>query len=297
MACLDGTDAFTSIENHATRAGIPEMVVFGETLTAVRRIVSNRQGDVFEANAWWQELVTRARRIDSPWDLATVWAALPRLRQMAWSIRFKRGIELRECHAELLVSTLCVLKSINLRASDIGDVLVRAAAAPVWEYLRSGNSVISYAFEDIDAFSTESADGIVPDVSFDFVVDAIKNPPTTKRLEGERLGALADKLGLEAAIRRVEERIFETDSMDFVEVFDIPEMIDLSTAAKALRISMGTAYKRIKDRSFPCAVLRRDGIYRVPTMSLAIAMDIDPTAIDPLDFLRGARFSARHDWR
>ncbi|MEY9863902.1 hypothetical protein ABH935_009555 [Catenulispora sp. GAS73] len=206
MACLVGTDAFKSLEIHAAQVGIPELPMFGSVLAEGRKLLCDRQGDTFEANAWWQELIARARRVGEPWQLATIWMALP------------------------------------------------------------GSA-------------------------------AIKNPPSTQRLEGERLGALADKLGLRAAIRKVEHRIFDDEAMDFADIFSLPEMIDIGVAADALGISTTTEYKRIKNRTFPCAVLRRAGAFSIPAMSLAIAMGINPLPVDPLDFLRGARFSALHDWK
>ena len=292
MTCLVGTDIFKSLDIHATLVGIPEISTFGTTLAEARKLLRDRRGDTFEANAWWQELITRARRIGDHWSLVVVWMAIPRLRQMAWKVHYKTGLELHECHCELLLSALDMVMRIDLKSDDIGDAFIRMTAAPVWELLRSTSSVTAYAFEDLDLFPSQEEENLIPEVAFGFTEDAIKNPPTTKRLEGERFGALARKLDIRSAIRKAEERIFDENPMDFVELFDIPEMIDLATAAKALGISTTTAYKRVKNRSFPCAVLRRGGNYLIPTMSLAVAIGISPPPIDPLDFLRGARFSA-----
>lgn len=56
--------------------------------------------------------------------------------------------------------------------------------------------------------------------------------------------------------------------MSLAEVAALPAVVDLMTAAQALRIKRTTAYALARSGSFPCPVLRVGGSYRVPTSGL-----------------------------
>ncbi|MFD5000589.1 helix-turn-helix transcriptional regulator [Streptomyces buecherae] len=65
------------------------------------------------------------------------------------------------------------------------------------------------------------------------------------------------------------------DPLTFTEVFDLPVAVNLPTAARALGISKGTAYRLARAETFPCPVLRVGGQYRVPTTPLMHALGIE----------------------
>lgn len=52
------------------------------------------------------------------------------------------------------------------------------------------------------------------------------------------------------------------------EITDLPTVLDLLTAARALGIGRTTAYALARDGGFPCLVIRVGGTYRVPTAGL-----------------------------
>ncbi|NBH07738.1 helix-turn-helix domain-containing protein [Amycolatopsis sp. SID8362] len=58
------------------------------------------------------------------------------------------------------------------------------------------------------------------------------------------------------------------EPMTLSEVAALPAVVDLMTAARALRIKRTTAYALARGGSFPCPVLRVGGAYRVPTAGL-----------------------------
>lgn len=68
-----------------------------------------------------------------------------------------------------------------------------------------------------------------------------------------------------------------TDVMTVAEVAALPAVVDLMTAAQALRIGRTTAYALARDGEFPCPVLRVGVEYRVPTAGLLRVLGLDPS--------------------
>ncbi|MBD0711615.1 MULTISPECIES: helix-turn-helix domain-containing protein [unclassified Streptomyces] len=66
-------------------------------------------------------------------------------------------------------------------------------------------------------------------------------------------------------------------------------MVDLRTAARALGICTGTAYRLIHKGTFPCQVLRVGGLYRVPTTALLRVLDIEEQPLYAVDLEAGLR--------
>lgn len=66
------------------------------------------------------------------------------------------------------------------------------------------------------------------------------------------------------------------EGMTIAEVAGLPAVVDLMTAARALRIGRTTAYALARGSSFPCPVLRVGGEYRVPTVGLLRALGLGP---------------------
>lgn len=71
--------------------------------------------------------------------------------------------------------------------------------------------------------------------------------------------------------------------LTFTEVFDLPVAVDLRTAAKALGICLGTAYRLVHRGTFPCPVLRVGRCFRVPTAPLIRALGIDERPLYAVD--------------
>ena len=73
----------------------------------------------------------------------------------------------------------------------------------------------------------------------------------------------------------------------------MPAVVDLATAARAVGIHVNTAYKLVKRGEFPCTVLRPGYHYRVPTVGLMNALEIDQIPVYLDDANQGAEFAAR----
>jgi len=83
------------------------------------------------------------------------------------------------------------------------------------------------------------------------------------------------------------------DTMTFPELFALPVTVDLATAARALGISMTTAYRLTQRNAFPCAIMRPTFRYRIPTASLLTALDIGLQPVHPDDVENGIDFARR----
>jgi hypothetical protein len=84
-----------------------------------------------------------------------------------------------------------------------------------------------------------------------------------------------------------------SQALTFPELFGLPTVVDLATAARAVGIHVNTAYNLVKRGEFPCTVLRPGYRYRVPTTGLMRALEIEqvPVYLDDAD--RGAAFAGR----
>ncbi|MBA9003025.1 helix-turn-helix domain-containing protein [Thermomonospora cellulosilytica] len=67
--------------------------------------------------------------------------------------------------------------------------------------------------------------------------------------------------------------------LTFAEVFGLPLVLDLRTAAKALGICPATAYRLIRSGAFPCTVLRVGHHYRIPTALLMEALGVEEVPV------------------
>lgn len=81
----------------------------------------------------------------------------------------------------------------------------------------------------------------------------------------------------------------------FAEAFDLPLTVDLRTAARAIGVCPGTAYKLIRLGAFPCPVLRVGRRYRIATAELLRALGIEERPVYASDLAAGAAAAARFD--
>ncbi|MFD0852367.1 helix-turn-helix domain-containing protein [Actinomadura adrarensis] len=57
-------------------------------------------------------------------------------------------------------------------------------------------------------------------------------------------------------------------TLKYTDLAELPSVLDLMTAARALGLSRSYAYELAKNNQFPCKVLRIGQCYRVPTSAL-----------------------------
>lgn len=80
--------------------------------------------------------------------------------------------------------------------------------------------------------------------------------------------------------------------MGFAEAFDLPLSIDVRTAARAVGVCPGTAYRLIRLGTFPCPVLRLGRRYRIATADLLRALGIEERPVYAADLEAGAAHAA-----
>jgi excisionase family DNA binding protein len=66
------------------------------------------------------------------------------------------------------------------------------------------------------------------------------------------------------------------DGLTRAELFALPVVIDITTAARALGLGRSTAYELARRGEFPCRVLRIGSSYRIPTADLLRVLGIEP---------------------
>lgn len=68
------------------------------------------------------------------------------------------------------------------------------------------------------------------------------------------------------------------DGLTRAELLALPVVVDVTTAARALRLGRSTAYELARRGEFPCRVLRVGSSYRIPTADLLRVLGIEPAS-------------------
>ncbi|WAL75567.1 helix-turn-helix domain-containing protein [Kitasatospora sp. YST-16] len=78
--------------------------------------------------------------------------------------------------------------------------------------------------------------------------------------------------------------------LSFVEMFELPTVVDVRTAARALGVCPATVYRMLQRQVFPCPVLRVGGRYRIPTIELMRALGVDEHPVYSMELHRPTEF-------
>lgn len=73
----------------------------------------------------------------------------------------------------------------------------------------------------------------------------------------------------------------EKKTLTVKDVLDLPTVVDVPTAGRALGIGVTTAYRLARAGSFPCRVIHAGAGYRVPAAELIRVLGISPDLTDP----------------
>jgi len=71
------------------------------------------------------------------------------------------------------------------------------------------------------------------------------------------------------------------DPLTFNQLYNLPTVVDLMTAARALGISRSKAYRLAQEGQFPCRILRIGTHYRIPTAELRRVLGATPLVPPP----------------
>ena len=70
-------------------------------------------------------------------------------------------------------------------------------------------------------------------------------------------------------------------SLTFQQLYDLPAVVDLMTAARALGIGRSKAYQLASTGEFPCRIIRIGTHYNIPTAELLKVLGATPFVSPP----------------
>ncbi|WEV26771.1 hypothetical protein OYE22_17365 [Streptomyces sp. 71268] len=183
---------------------------------AARALVHGPARDGALAQAIWSDVLGEATTAPAPGDTATllvVWYALPRLRRSVWRIARRLPAERADLEAETVQGLLEGLPTVDPLRAGAAERVMRRAASRAWLFARGTRH--ERAFPDTSpvwhtlAVSYEQAaapDGwavhITPPDRADGLATTLRFTRFRQRVEGERIGALADGMGLRHLVHR-----------------------------------------------------------------------------------------------
>ncbi|WP_162890387.1 hypothetical protein [Streptomyces olivoreticuli] len=179
------------------------------SLPAARRIALDPEEDPARRDAIWRRLVQlgqqdRAGDPDRMWSLVAMWMLLPGLRRTVGRLaRYSRADTQDICSAVLL-GALEALHAADPELPGLGDLLWRAASSGGWRLAKA--AVREYPVEDLERAGRHRGARLDESADSGKVVHCgvpgswTETGADTVQREGERLGAVAHRLGLGATV-------------------------------------------------------------------------------------------------
>jgi predicted DNA-binding transcriptional regulator AlpA len=65
-------------------------------------------------------------------------------------------------------------------------------------------------------------------------------------------------------------------TLTLAQILELPSVVDLLTAGRALGLGRTTSYSLAREGAFPCRVIRAGTAYRVPTVELLRLLGMEP---------------------
>ncbi|GAA4660824.1 hypothetical protein [Streptomyces youssoufiensis] len=183
---------------------------------AARALVHGPARDGATARAIWSDVLGEATMAPAPGETATVlavWYALPRLRRSVGRIARRLPAERADLEAETVQGLLEGLPTVDPLRAGAAERVMRRAASCAWRFARStwheravpdtspvwNASTISYEQTAPEGWAVH----ITPPDRADGLAASLRFTQFRQRVEGERIGALADGLGLRELVHRV----------------------------------------------------------------------------------------------
>ena len=209
MSLLTSENVFVTIDHHvhplARELALPDA---GRRLRAceARDIILGRSYDDASRDRALSRIVALARARREPWELVAVWALIPWLSVMTGRLVRKTSVPADEIRSELILGAILTLRSIDLDGPRLGKRLWSAVYSRAWAGERRRRRECPRPDSETAALlalrerirRTETEDGIKISAQARLVTaDSV----SSQVIDGERLGALAHRLGLSATTR------------------------------------------------------------------------------------------------
>jgi hypothetical protein len=185
------------------------------TLQEARALVHGPLRYEAEAQRIWGDVMGKAATdpgSDGSSALLLVWFAVPRLRRTVRRISLRLPADRFDLEAESVLGVLEGVHTVDPLVAGAGEVLLRAAASRAWRFARRTlpeRSVPDPAalpqrnlLPPLDAFAVPWTVQITPPDGAEGLAAPIRFAASKERIEGERLGALADGMGLRDVVHR-----------------------------------------------------------------------------------------------
>ncbi|MCK8677140.1 hypothetical protein [Streptomyces lichenis] len=190
------------------------------SLRDARVMLYDRSVDPGVRDGLWRRTAALARTGGTPRHrLAAVWLALPGLRRTMYKIAYRLGQDREDVASELITAYLEALERVGPQTPDVASALLRPACTAAWS--AAGAARLEVPTEDMGVFTGAAAatgevgeewpdhrwevdfagpnrpEGLTADLRFTL-------PPG--RVEGVRIGALAQAYGLTDTVRQTTRR-------------------------------------------------------------------------------------------
>ncbi|MFD3481979.1 hypothetical protein [Streptomyces sp. NPDC058665] len=202
----------THMGPHGARKGAPTTA---RTLLEARALVHGPSRREAEAQRIWGDIMGEAATdpgFGGSSAFLLVWFAVPRLRRTVSRISSRLPADRFDLEAESVVGLLEGVHTVDPLVAGAGEALMRAAASRAWGFARrtlpercvpdpaalpQHNVLLSW-----DALASPWVVHITPPDRAEGLAAPIRFSASKERIEGERLGALAEGMGLRDIVHR-----------------------------------------------------------------------------------------------
>ncbi|MGW7082204.1 hypothetical protein ACWGH2_01715 [Streptomyces sp. NPDC054871] len=213
MSLLKYNSLFDNVDVHVEThmdphgAGTGALTLAG-TLQEARALVHGPLRHEAEAQRIWSDVISEAATDPGggPSALLLVWFAVPRLRRTVRRISSRLPADRFDLEAESALGVLEGVHEVDPLVSGAGEVLMRAAASRAWRLatrtLPERSVPDPAVLPSWDAYAVPCAVHITPPDRAEGLAAPIRFSASKERMEAERLGALAEGMGLRDVVHR-----------------------------------------------------------------------------------------------
>lgn len=206
---LASRNVFLALEAEFTASPVTDTVVLradecgkdlpshGVRLREMRDLLDDPRTDPRVCAATWVRLVRNAQALPSVWEYAALWAMLPKLRGITQRLYHLWQVDVQDIRSDVIVGFLEALRRVDPERPNLRAHLWWSAFRHAHEACRQATRLLVTPELELVAAGIDAAGDAV------FGRTAVSRSSATDRLstEGERLGALAARMGLRERVR------------------------------------------------------------------------------------------------